>query len=143
MPHITNLGTQPIEWFSQLGFTDPISQRRITFETRIAFFVRGSTMCRFDMGLVHERVLGEKRLFVLVTELEDCGEEDELVMLPLVRIKNSTQMIVGLPGIGTKPVYIVRTDPTRRNEPAPFGKGGLRFNTTEYHAEQLSSAALK
>ena len=105
-------------------------------------------MCRFDMGFVHERILGEKRLFALVTKLEDCGEEDKIVMLPLMNVKNSMQMIIGLPGIGNKPLYVVDTDSIRRNKPAPFGKGSLRLNSTASHCgpsdltASSSSAAL-
>ncbi|ELR09832.1 hypothetical protein GMDG_04315 [Pseudogymnoascus destructans 20631-21] len=96
-------------------------------------------MCRFDIGFIHERIPGEKRLFAIVTELEDCGEEDKMVMLPLMKIKGSTQIIIGLPGIGSKPLYIVDTDSTRRNEPAPFGKGSLRLNSTASYSESFVS----
>ncbi|ELR08146.1 hypothetical protein VC83_08906 [Pseudogymnoascus destructans] len=132
MPHIASLGTQPIQWFSQFSFTDPLTRHRVTFTSGNSFTAYGNAVCRFDVGFVHERIPGEAKLFALITELEDCGEDDPVLQLPRMRLMSQSQRIIGLPVIGSKPVYVVDMDmdPTHDQAAAPFQKGPLRLSST-------------
>ncbi|ELR04028.1 hypothetical protein VC83_09247 [Pseudogymnoascus destructans] len=136
MPHIASLGTQPIQWFSQFSFTDPLTRHRVTFTAY------GNAVCRFDVGFVHERTPGEAKLFALITELEDCGEDDPVLQLPRMRLMSQSQRIIGLPVIGSKPVYVVDMDPTHDQAAAPFRKWPLRLSSTSREDEELSSVSL-
>lgn len=114
----------------------------MSFEAGNSFIVRGKTIARFDIGFIHKRVRGEKHLFALVTMIEECDKEDLIVMLPLVRARTSSQMIVGLPAIGSKALYIVDIDPKQRYILAPFAKGPLRLHNTSDDLEPPTSSAL-
>jgi hypothetical protein len=56
--------------------------------------------------------------------------------------KNLELMIVGLPAIGNKALYIVDIDPNQRYTLAPFAKGPLRLHTTSGDFELLTSSSL-
>jgi|ERR1700761_8583749 hypothetical protein len=63
---------------------------------------------RIDGIFIHE-LFGTKRLFTKVTEVEDTGVRDRILDLPLLRLANSANddMIVGLPSIKSKRIYII------------------------------------
>ncbi|ELR08418.1 hypothetical protein GMDG_08639 [Pseudogymnoascus destructans 20631-21] len=116
-------------------------QRRVSFEAGNSFVVRDNTMARFDIGFIHESFHGEKRLFALMTIIEECNKEDPMVMLPLVRVRTSSQMMVGLPAIGSKALYIVDIDPKQRYMLAPFAKGPLRMHNASDNLEHPAPSA--
>ncbi|OAF60746.1 hypothetical protein VC83_03316 [Pseudogymnoascus destructans] len=97
------------QYFSQFSFIDPV-----TFKVGSCFTIWGKSICWFEVGFVHEKIPGEAKLFAIVSDIKECRTEDLVLQLPQMRVVYNSQGIVGLPGIRSKPVFIVSIDPERK-----------------------------
>ncbi|ELR05295.1 hypothetical protein GMDG_07278 [Pseudogymnoascus destructans 20631-21] len=134
-PHITSLGSRPLQYFSRFSFIDPSTRHRVTFKAGNCFTVRGKSICRFEVGFVHEKIQGEARLFAIVSDIKECGTEDPVLQLPQMRVVHNSQGIVGLPGIGSNPVFIVSINQERKQAASVYSKGPLSLDQTARRGE--------
>ncbi|KAI9749068.1 MAG: hypothetical protein M4579_007019 [Chaenotheca gracillima] len=107
MPFAVELGRLPLQWCKKLSFTDRASQKRLTFKTGDFIRYRGDQIGRIDFSFIHEIVRGDRRILLWISEVEaETLEKDRVLELPLLRMKGS-QIIVGLPAVVGKKIYIV------------------------------------
>ena len=81
-----------------------ITERRYVFAIGSHIAFREQQIGRIDAVFVHE-LNGIRRLFVKLTELHYTGARDQVLDLPLVTV--GEELIVGLPSVAAKKLYIV------------------------------------
>ncbi|KAN0117108.1 hypothetical protein V8E51_003085 [Hyaloscypha variabilis] len=120
IPFVTGFGKSLLQWFQRFSWSDPVTEHRSTLNVGNFFQIIGGDVVRFDPGFLHETRPGERRLLAIVTEVEMSQQKDVITSLETFQLLGS-QRIVGLPRIGSKPLYIISLSAEQRNQPLERG----------------------
>ncbi|KAN0083487.1 hypothetical protein V8E54_002575 [Elaphomyces granulatus] len=108
MVNVIEFGKVAIQWSKKLAFTDRATERRYVFAMGNFIEFELDRIGHIDAIFVHE-LTHECRLFVKITEAQRTGRCNPVLNLPLLRL-GGQELIIGLPLINAKKLYIVPLD---------------------------------
>jgi hypothetical protein len=90
------------------NFEDSKSEDRVSFKSGDFVKITGYDvdLVRLDLAFVHELTAGQKRLFLLVTEVVMLEGQDKVMNVPRMHLTQSWR-VVGLPCMLGEKVYLV------------------------------------